>query len=344
MNHIYRTVWNELTNTFVAVAENVMGRGKRSGSSCTDKAGAESASSGAPRARRKLVSSRPQMLRLEPRLVFDGAAVDTLVDSGYMVTEVMPEAAHDGVVERPETVAPAIAPVTEKSALETGDLPDLDAPTPQVGRVEIILIDASVTDWKTLTAGLSPEIPVILLPSAGDGVAALAEALAEYSHIDTLHLVSHGGTGYLQLGDTRLDSAALELYSAQLGAIANQLAPGADVMVYGCSVGAGEQGQAFVEDLAAALGGADIAASADRTGPIDLGGDWDLELVAGEIESVLPFTMQGMQGIDQCLSCAFPGNPSLCSSGSGSPPPPSRSPSTTPPSPRRPAPPLSPRP
>ena len=39
MNHIYRNVWNEVTRTYVAAAEIVRGRGKRSKSS----AGAEGA-------------------------------------------------------------------------------------------------------------------------------------------------------------------------------------------------------------------------------------------------------------------------------------------------------------
>lgn len=120
MNHLYRTVWNEITNTFVAVAENVKRRGKRSGSVCTGSGEAASPSTAAdgvgwadagsptPRAigerwalfpspayelrgsrgdasetarpQRRLVTHRPGLMRLEPRLVFDGAAVDTALE------------------------------------------------------------------------------------------------------------------------------------------------------------------------------------------------------------------------------------------------------------------------
>ena len=73
---------------------------------------------------------------------------------------------------------------------------------------EVIVIDSAVTDWKPLVAGLSPDIPVILLPAGGNGLTALAEYLAGYGHLDALHLVSHGGSGYLQLGDLKLDSTA----------------------------------------------------------------------------------------------------------------------------------------
>ncbi|MBD3873691.1 DUF4347 domain-containing protein [Pseudomonas kunmingensis] len=182
---------------------------------------------------------------------------------------------------------------------------------------EVIVIDAGVSDWKTLVAGLSPDIPVILLPAGSDGVAALAAGLAGYGELSALHLVSHGGSGYLQLGDTRFDAAALATHGDELAAIGAHLAPGADLLVYGCSVAAGEAGAAFVADLAAALGGADIAASTDRTGPLALGGDWDLEYAAGEIETVLPFTVQGMQGIDQCLGCTSVGLPTSTNNNCG---------------------------
>ncbi len=168
---------------------------------------------------------------------------------------------------------------------------------------EVILIDPSVSDYKTLIAGLSPDIPVILLPEAGNGLSNLAEALAGYQSLSGVHLVSHGSSGQLQLGDQPVDAAALSSHSAQLQQLAQVFAPGADLMLYGCTVAAGEQGEAFISQLSEALGGVDIAASNDRTGPLSLGGDWDLEYHEGEIESVLPFAVQGMQDIDHCLGC-----------------------------------------
>lgn len=171
---------------------------------------------------------------------------------------------------------------------------------------EVIVIDAAVADWKTLTAGLSPDIPVILLPQGGDGVAALALALGAYQNLSAVHLVSHGGTGYLQLGDERLSSATLASHASDLAEVASHLVPGADLLLYGCTVAGGETGSSFVTGLAAALGDVDIAASVDRTGPLSLGGDWDLEFSVGSVETVLPFTVPGMEGIDECLGCSNP--------------------------------------
>lgn len=168
---------------------------------------------------------------------------------------------------------------------------------------EVIVIDAGVADWKTLTAGLSPDIPVILLPTGGNGLEALAAALADYGPLDALHLVSHGGAGWLKLGDLRLSGDSLGASAEALASIALHLSGDSDLLLYGCSVAAGDTGQAFVAALSAALSGADIAASTGRTGPLSLGGDWDLEYALGEVETVLPFTVQGMEGIDECLGC-----------------------------------------
>ncbi|WP_374484784.1 autotransporter-associated beta strand repeat-containing protein [Zoogloea sp.] len=169
---------------------------------------------------------------------------------------------------------------------------------------EVVIVDASVSDWKTLTAGINPNIPVILLPAGGNGLESITDALSSYGTLDAVHLVSHGGTGRLSLGDLQLTSNNLAAQSDALAAIASHLTPDSDLLIYGCSVAAGDSGHAFVNALSSALNGADIAASTDRTGPLSLGGDWDLEYAVGDIETVLPFTVQGMEGIDECLGCS----------------------------------------
>ena len=163
---------------------------------------------------------------------------------------------------------------------------------------EVIVIDSLVTDWKVLIAGLNPALPVVLLPAEGDGLAALAEALAPYGQLDALHLVSHGGSGYLLLGAGQLNSATLAAGGDTLASLASHFTADSDLLLYGCSVAAGVQGEAFVTALSAGLHGADIAASTDLTGPVSLGGDWVLEYTTGTLESVLPFTEQAMQEIE----------------------------------------------
>jgi len=167
---------------------------------------------------------------------------------------------------------------------------------------DVIIIDPSVSDYKTLISDLSPDIPVIILPTNGNGLQNIAEALSGYTDLSAVHLVSHGSKGSLQIGDSPINQASLTEQTSALASISESFAPGADLLLYGCSVASGEEGKEFVSQLADSLN-VDIAASTDRTGPLDLKGDWDLEFTDGEIESVLPFTVQGMQDIDHCLGC-----------------------------------------
>ena len=65
----------------------------------------------------------------------------------------------------------------------------------------------------------------------------------------------------------------------------------ADLLIYGCDVAGSDQGREMVETLAA-LTGADVAASTDRTGNETLGGDWALEYEAGDIEAQIVFSSE----------------------------------------------------
>lgn len=164
-------------------------------------------------------------------------------------------------------------------------------------RTEVIIIDASVANWQSLVADLDANFAVILLPEGGNGLSAIALALAGYGTLDALHLVSHGGAGRLSLGNLQLNSSNLGQQGAALASIASHLTSDSDVLIYGCAVAQGDVGQSFVNALSIALNGADIAASTNNTGALALGGDWDLEYTVGQIETALPFSVPEMQGI-----------------------------------------------
>jgi hypothetical protein len=65
-------------------------------------------------------------------------------------------------------------------------------------------------------------------------------------------------------------------------------------LLYGCNVAAGDSGAEFIEKLHQ-LTGANIAASARLTGNVALGGDWELEVIRGELEVDVPFTRETQQ-------------------------------------------------
>jgi hypothetical protein len=159
---------------------------------------------------------------------------------------------------------------------------------------KIVFIDSTVEDYQSLAAGVEPGTEVFILNPMQDGVAQIAQVLAERTDIASVHIVSHGTQGSLQLGSTQLNSSNLEAYTSQLQQWANALTSNADILLYGCDVAAGEVGAAFVQHLSQ-LTGADIAASVDLTGSAALGGDWDLEVATGNIEAPLAFKSEAMQ-------------------------------------------------
>ena len=149
---------------------------------------------------------------------------------------------------------------------------------------QILVIDGSLPDTESFLAGLDENTHVVWLDSAQDGVAQITTALENYSDLSALQIISHGDSGSLSLGNARLDSHSLtEDYRAQLSQWSDSFTENADILLYGCNVAEGEEGHAFISQVAS-LTGADVAASNDLTGSAVQGGDWQLEEVTGEID------------------------------------------------------------
>ena len=142
---------------------------------------------------------------------------------------------------------------------------------------QIFFIDERVADLQSLVAAMPSGSLWVLLNGGLDGLAQMQAALEGQQGLEAIHLISHGQPGVLQLGSTSLSLANLGGSSAALRRIGQSLAPGGDLLLYGCNVAAGAQGRAFVEALAAASG-VDVAASTDITGA---GGNWSLEVNTG---------------------------------------------------------------
>ncbi|MTJ31544.1 DUF4347 domain-containing protein [Aphanizomenon sp. UHCC 0183] len=163
----------------------------------------------------------------------------------------------------------------------------------------ILFIDSQVQNYQALVENVGADTQVFILNSHEDGIEQISNVLANYSDIDSVQIISHGGAGMVQLGNTVLNNENLQAYSDYLQGWRNSLTDNADILFYGCNVGAGELGVEFLQQLGD-LTGADIAGSNDLTGNSVLGGDWDLEVVTGNIEaeSVLaPEIRNNYQGV-----------------------------------------------
>ncbi|WP_155969106.1 DUF4347 domain-containing protein, partial [Kamptonema formosum] len=165
---------------------------------------------------------------------------------------------------------------------------------------QIVVIDPSVGDWQNLAAGVTEGAEVFVLDATKDGVEQIAQRLAGRTGISGLHIVSHGSTGSVSLGNSLLSVDTIIDYAIQLHSMAGALSAGADIVLYGCEVGAGVAGEALTRRLAQ-LTGADVAASDDPTGSAAKGGDWVLECATGTIEAPLAFQSGVMEAYDWVL-------------------------------------------
>ena len=102
----------------------------------------------------------------------------------------------------------------------------------------IAFIDAAVADYQTLLDRVKLGVEAIVIDSHRDGVEQISEVLANRTNIDSIHLVSHGEPGSLQLGKTRLSVDNLEAYGEQLQQWRRALTIDADILIYGCNVAA----------------------------------------------------------------------------------------------------------
>ncbi|MCP3916959.1 MAG: DUF4347 domain-containing protein, partial [bacterium] len=150
---------------------------------------------------------------------------------------------------------------------------------------EIVFVDTAVEDHETLMAGIDPDATIVLLDPERDGVEQIAEALEGLSDVDAIHIISEGDSAQLRLGNALVTEESINgQYADLFGQIGASLDADADLLLYGCNFGEGTEGEQAAQTLAA-LTGADVAASDDRTGHVDASGDWDLEVSTGSIES-----------------------------------------------------------
>ncbi|MGD7037264.1 VCBS domain-containing protein, partial [Alkalicoccus sp. WONF2802] len=156
--------------------------------------------------------------------------------------------------------------------------PEANANLPRV----IYFIDNSLYDIDILVAGLPENAIYQVIDSGADGLDQIMTTLEHHGEFDAIHIISHGQPGAIQLGNSLIDRSTLTERSADFEHLGSFISENGDILLYGCNVGEGDEGHAFVHELAQ-LTNADVAASLDATGPSVLGGNWVLELSTGEI-------------------------------------------------------------
>ncbi len=264
--------------------------------------------------------SGSHMLALEPRILFDATGLNAGLGIGPEIFDhtVAEARQSDMLLERSRLLKETIQQeAKETQALFHAIFSDYNPPAlstlPHIH--DILFIDAAVTDAEPLLQGLSDRTRVVFLDRDRDGVSQISQTLADEKNLSAIHILSHGGPGRLQLGSGSLSQDNLHYQADEVAHWGEALAKNGDILLYGCNVAAGEEGRTFLASLAN-LTDADVAGSNDATGAAGRGGDWELELEHGRIESVFPFNEKNRASWDALL-----GTPELLSVGIDGPPP-----------------------
>jgi Domain of unknown function (DUF4347)/RTX calcium-binding nonapeptide repeat (4 copies) len=171
----------------------------------------------------------------------------------------------------------------------------------QVAIKEVLFIDRGIEDYQILIDSTRPGVAVHLLNRHSDGVLQLSEILLQYTNLEAIHIVSHGTTGCLILGNSLLSATTLGKYQHNLFSWQASLKQGADILIYGCNVGKGTQGACFIQQLAD-ITGVSIAASSSLTGNSEQGGNWALNVTTSEILADFVFRKEGLVHFSSILA------------------------------------------
>jgi hypothetical protein len=176
---------------------------------------------------------------------------------------------------------------------------------PQSASEILVIIDSGVEQAEVLLQGMIPPAQAVILNPDQDGVTQITQLLKQNPTVSSLHIISHGSPGSLQLGNSQLSLDTLRKYAEQLQnwfkVPLSKGDLGGSLLLYGCNVAAGDAGTEFIEKLHR-LTGAEIAASATRTGNSSLGGDWQLEVTTHDFVAELAVT----PAVQESYSGVFP--------------------------------------
>ena len=107
-----------------------------------------------------------------------------------------------------ERIMLSASPMVEAPPDNTAEL-DAQQLATQATTTNLVIIDSSVPDLEQLIDDLGRPVEgtqtdVVVLNSEEDGIEQITSLLSEYQNIESIHLVSHGSDGTIQLGATTL--------------------------------------------------------------------------------------------------------------------------------------------
>ncbi|MDC0833301.1 DUF4347 domain-containing protein [Geitlerinema sp. CS-897] len=149
---------------------------------------------------------------------------------------------------------------------------------------QIVFIDSRVDRYEDLVRGVVANTDVVVLEGDRDGVEQIAKTLATYGDVRSIHIVTHGEPGRVQLGSTNLDVTTIERHKKSIRRWTSAFSSQSEIFLYSCQTAAGNLGRQFLEKLHQ-LTNASIAASSQMMGR----GLWEFDVCLGNIFSSIAF-------------------------------------------------------
>ena len=209
---------------------------------------------------KQLVNSGLKFQALEPRIMFDGAAVFTAAEALDQIEN--------------QNTSQIQNDINQNDSVEIL-LKNKDT------KKEIVFIDKGVDDYQSIVSSIDSSKSIYLIDTQENGFEKIQDVLRNQTDVDAIHIVGHANVGQVVLGNSVLNAETINSFKSNLVSIGESLTKDGDILFYGCNLAKGEQGKLFVQQIGN-ITEADIAASDDITGK---DGDWLLEVEKGIIEA-----------------------------------------------------------
>lgn len=196
-----------------------------------------------------------------------GAAVSTAsVDGAAIVSNAETTIAGQAASSGPSSLQTRIDPAVADSTAGT-----------------LVIVDPSVAEDFDFSSAIPKGADLVVLDRSSDAITQISDLLGSRSKLQSVHLISHGDSGQLRLGDQTVNAKTISARGGELADWGKAFVKGGDLLIYGCDVGSGSAGQSFLRQIAGVTG-LDVAASNDRTGASQHDADWDLEVAIGTVQ------------------------------------------------------------
>ena len=161
---------------------------------------------------------KPMISALEQRILFDGAAVATAVDVLDESSFSSNNSTQSATSSNDVTQNNAENSVHEAQAVQGFER----------DRREVAFVDVTVSDYQTLVDGVGEGVEVYLVSSLDD----INSILKSETNIDAIHILSHGNTGEITVGNDVLNQNTLNNFDTVLQTMKNSLSENGDILLY----------------------------------------------------------------------------------------------------------------